>query len=586
MAFTTAAAGCTARVVHRLDGVPLRCASCSRRRARATRTCSRRSPGGSHDAAHRRGGCRPGQRRGRRRTRRLPPRRQGGRRPARRRSADRRARHGRSAGRVHHAHIALPAVNAARRLSPRSTERTPSSGPTSCARGRWPVPSTFVTGYRYALLGYTTVVEAATPPLAARHVLAELRDTPMIDAAFLLLMDNTGAVDLIRRDPARVRDAVAWWLEATGGYGVKLVNPGGVERWKRGEGNVSSLDDDVAGVTPGRCWKRSAARRTTSSSPSRPRPLQQPRRRRQLEDDPRHAAHAGGSARASRAPAVPRLRRQARRAAALPRAGPRRVPGRPSRVQRRRRAGDVRGRDDDDRRRAGVRAAAGHHGRQVGERRHGGRDGLRDRAVHLQGKELRARAPVGDRARAVPPQPRPVAAGALHRSPERRLVPQLPAADPPADGPRLPQRAAAQGEQEGHPAHRAARRPRSRVLARGDRDHHARRARAAAGPARQGPPGRRRQRRRDALRRPRRPRGDVRHAALRDQGRPRGGARRRARRGARGRPAARHGAARPRRRGRPAGSLRGALHGAVRQLSGERAVAARARPARRCGADA
>ena len=47
-----------------------------------------------------------------------------------------------------------------------------------------------------------------------------------------------------------MRDAIAWWLEATGGYGVKLVNPGGVERWKRGDGNVSSLDDVVAGVTP------------------------------------------------------------------------------------------------------------------------------------------------------------------------------------------------------------------------------------------------------------------------------------------------------------------------------------------------
>jgi formylmethanofuran dehydrogenase subunit A len=62
--------------------------------------------------------------------------------------------------------------------------------------------------------------------------------------------NNVALFDLIRRDPARVRDAVAWWLEATGGYGVKLVNPGGVERWKDGNGNVTSLDDDVAGVTP------------------------------------------------------------------------------------------------------------------------------------------------------------------------------------------------------------------------------------------------------------------------------------------------------------------------------------------------
>ncbi len=151
-----------------------------------------------------------------------------------------------------HAHIAGPKVNAARRLTPEEHRGDPVERSAIMRSGSGGiVPSTFVTGYRYALLGYTTVVEAATPPLAARHALAELRDTPMIDAAFLLLMGNNQALfDLIRSDPARVRDAVAWWLEATGGYGVKLVNPGGVERWKRGDGNVSSLDDVVAGVTP------------------------------------------------------------------------------------------------------------------------------------------------------------------------------------------------------------------------------------------------------------------------------------------------------------------------------------------------
>lgn len=151
-----------------------------------------------------------------------------------------------------HAHIAGPKVNAARRLAPeehRGDVHERSAVMRSGTGGT--VPSTFVTGYRYALLGYTTVVEAATPPLAARHVLSELRDTPMIDAAFLVLMGNNVALfDLIRRDPARVRDAIAWWLEATGGYGVKLVNPGGVERWKRGSGTVTSLDDEVAGLTP------------------------------------------------------------------------------------------------------------------------------------------------------------------------------------------------------------------------------------------------------------------------------------------------------------------------------------------------
>jgi formylmethanofuran dehydrogenase subunit A len=151
-----------------------------------------------------------------------------------------------------HAHIAGPKVNAARKLLPeehradiveRNEIMRSGSGGT--------VPSTFTTGYRYALLGYTTVVEAATPPLAARHTLAELRDTPVIDALFLILMgNNLPLFELIRSEPARVREAIAWWLQATGGYGVKLVNPGGVEMWKRGNGNVTSLDDEGPGVTP------------------------------------------------------------------------------------------------------------------------------------------------------------------------------------------------------------------------------------------------------------------------------------------------------------------------------------------------
>ena len=37
------------------------------------------------------------------------------------------------------------------------------------------VPSTFATGYKYALLGYTTAFDAATPPLAARHTHEEIR---------------------------------------------------------------------------------------------------------------------------------------------------------------------------------------------------------------------------------------------------------------------------------------------------------------------------------------------------------------------------------------------------------------------------
>ena len=157
-----------------------------------------------------------------------------------------------------HAHIAGPTVNLARKLSADARRLDPleRSGWLRSGTGGL-VPSTFATGYRYSLLGYTTVVEAAAPALAARHVLAELRDTPMIDKAFLILMGNNQVLfELIRASGGAVtpqlRDAVAWWLEATGGYGVKLVNPGGVEVFKRSGGDVDGIDGEVPGygVTP------------------------------------------------------------------------------------------------------------------------------------------------------------------------------------------------------------------------------------------------------------------------------------------------------------------------------------------------
>lgn len=160
-----------------------------------------------------------------------------------------------------HAHIAGPKVNLARKLSPEDRRDDPIDRTELLRSGTGGlVPSTFATGYRYSLLGYTTVVEAAAPPLAARHVLSELRDTPMIDKAFLILMGNNQVLfELIRESGGadgaggdRIKDAVGWWLEATGAYGVKLVNPGGVELWKQSNGDVESIDDTVAGfeVTP------------------------------------------------------------------------------------------------------------------------------------------------------------------------------------------------------------------------------------------------------------------------------------------------------------------------------------------------
>jgi formylmethanofuran dehydrogenase subunit A len=155
-----------------------------------------------------------------------------------------------------HCHIAGSKVNAARLLRPedaRAGGALPRAGPTrSGTLGS--VPTTFATGYKYAGLGYTCAVDAAIPPLGARHAHHELRDTPAIDKAILVLMGNNHFVmDRVREgDAARLRDYMAWLLGATRAYGVKVVNPGGVERWKEGLGTVTSLDDDVPGfgVTP------------------------------------------------------------------------------------------------------------------------------------------------------------------------------------------------------------------------------------------------------------------------------------------------------------------------------------------------
>src|SRR5262249_54554359 len=75
-----------------------------------------------------------------------------------------------------------------------------------------------------------------------------------LDKAFLVLLGNNHyAMDRIRdADHDRLRSYVAWMIEATRAYGIKVVNPGGIERWKEGCGNVVALDDAVEGfgVTP------------------------------------------------------------------------------------------------------------------------------------------------------------------------------------------------------------------------------------------------------------------------------------------------------------------------------------------------
>lgn len=154
-----------------------------------------------------------------------------------------------------HCHIAGGKVNGARAMRPEDHREAVLKRRAGFRSGTiGPTPTTFATGYLYAGLGYTTAVDAAIPPLMARHAHHELDDTPLIDKAFLVLMANNHLVlDRVReRDAKGLRDVVGWLLGAARGFGVKAVNPGGIEKWKQGHGNVSGLDDRVDGfdVTP------------------------------------------------------------------------------------------------------------------------------------------------------------------------------------------------------------------------------------------------------------------------------------------------------------------------------------------------
>jgi formylmethanofuran dehydrogenase subunit A len=153
-----------------------------------------------------------------------------------------------------HAHIAGPKVNTGRVLCPEDHRQDPVPRTSRTRSGvGFTTPSTFVTGYRYAQMGYTSVMEAAMPPLEARHVHEELADIPILDKGALVLVGNNHFVlNLIREgDRERLKDYLSWLLDASGAYGLKVVNPGGGANWRR-RGNVRGLDDEVIdyGVTP------------------------------------------------------------------------------------------------------------------------------------------------------------------------------------------------------------------------------------------------------------------------------------------------------------------------------------------------
>ena len=146
-----------------------------------------------------------------------------------------------------HTHIAGSEVNTGRLLRPEDHFRDfESKTPVTRSGVGRSIPSTFTTGYRYARMGYTTIMNPSMPPLEAKHTHEELNDTPMLDkASYPLLGDWWFVLEYLAQ--GKIKECarhIAWIMSSTKGYAIKIVNPGGLEAWGFGH-NVKDLDDQV-----------------------------------------------------------------------------------------------------------------------------------------------------------------------------------------------------------------------------------------------------------------------------------------------------------------------------------------------------
>ncbi|WP_292462682.1 formylmethanofuran dehydrogenase subunit A [Methanolobus sp.] len=143
-----------------------------------------------------------------------------------------------------HSHVAGAKVNVGRMMRPEDhykfyQKKTPLTH-SGCG---YSVPSVYLGGYEYSKMGYTTVFEAAVPPMEARHTHEEMRSTPMIDmGGYLVLGNNWFLMRYLKEgDIEKAAAYIAWMMRTHKTYGIKCVNPAGVENWGWGE-NVNALD--------------------------------------------------------------------------------------------------------------------------------------------------------------------------------------------------------------------------------------------------------------------------------------------------------------------------------------------------------
>ena len=153
-----------------------------------------------------------------------------------------------------HTHIAGGEVNTGRLVRPEDHIKDVVSKTAMTRSGTgYSIPSTFVTGYRYSTMGYTTVMNPSMAPLEAKHTHEELNDIPLLDkASYPLIGDWWFVLEYLRKgDLEGCARHVAWMMDITKGYAIKIVNPGGLESWGFGN-NVKCIHDQVPNfcITP------------------------------------------------------------------------------------------------------------------------------------------------------------------------------------------------------------------------------------------------------------------------------------------------------------------------------------------------
>ncbi len=135
-----------------------------------------------------------------------------------------------------HTHIGGGKGNIARMLMPEN-HRTDAVAHTDLTRAGCghAMPSTFLTGYRYAEMGYTAAFEPAVLPINARQAHMEMGDVPILDKGGYVLMgsdDYLLRMMTAKKDQQAINDYVAWTIRAAQGVGIKVVNAGGINAFK------------------------------------------------------------------------------------------------------------------------------------------------------------------------------------------------------------------------------------------------------------------------------------------------------------------------------------------------------------------